>query len=281
MSKLRTTAMILVTIFALSYIFSLFFDETEGLSGNVAILKIRGVLTVDRSPGFIIDYSSSTDIVKSIKDLDKNPSIKAIIFDINSPGGTPVATDEIAQAIKNSDKLTVALIRDIGASGGYWVASSCDTIISNRMSMVGSIGATASYLEFSGLMKRYNVSYERLVSGKHKDMGSPFRSLTDEERIIFQDTLESLETIFIDEVSVNRNLPKEKVKQLATGRVFLGIEAKEHGLVDTLGGMDESKIFIEEELNITVQPTYMVSEKSVFSDIFQFNSKVDDLGLMV
>ena len=91
--------------------------------------------------------------------MEENKDIKAIVLEINSPGGSAVASDEIASAVKKSNKPTVAVIREAGASGGYWIASSTDHIIANRMSITGSIGVISSYLEFSGLIEKYWVGW--------------------------------------------------------------------------------------------------------------------------
>jgi protease IV len=281
--KIKSVIFILLILFAISYFVS-FFVQDDSMSGsNVAVIKIRGVLTVDRDSGFTVDYSSSGDIVELIKKADSNHNIKAIILDINSPGGSPVASDEIGEALKQSPKLKIAVIREVGASGAYWIATACDRIFANKMSITGSIGATASYLDLSGLINRYNVSYERVVSGPYKDMGSPFRRLTDDERRMFNDTINQIESFFIDEVSINRKLPREQVEKVATGRVFLGIEALKLGLIDELGNEDSAKMYIQQKLNITVEPINYESQKSVFSQFFT-KSNIDlntGLGLKV
>jgi len=138
----------------------------------------------------------------------------------------------------------VALIREVGASGGYWVASAADHIIANRMSITGSIGVISSYLEFSGLMEEYGVGYEQLTAGKYKDMGVPYRKLQDEEKSIFQSKLNTIHRFFKEEIAENRKLSEEAVEQLATGEFFLGVEAFSLGLVDELG----DKTAVEEYL---------------------------------
>jgi protease-4 len=220
--------------------------EADSLTGNVALIPVKGVIVADSSDSFFDDAASSEDIVKLIEKAEEDARIKAIIIEINSPGGSAVASDEIAQALKKTNKTTVAWIREVGASGGYWVASATDHIVANRMSITGSIGVIASYLDFSGFIERYNVSYERLVSGKYKDMGTPFRELTPEERSIFQGVLDDLRDEFIDEVAVNRDMTRKDVERLATGLFYLGSEAQKLGLVDELGGRDEVIAYIEE-----------------------------------
>jgi protease IV len=229
------------------------FEGEPSGTGNVALIPIDGTILTESSDSLFDTGSvSSSSIIRMIDDAEGDDSIKAIIFEINSPGGSPVASDEIGQRIKECKKPTVAYIRDEGASGAYWVASATDHIIANRMSITGSIGVYSSYIDFSGLIERYNMSYERLVSGKYKDMGSPYRDLSQEERQIFQKSLDQIRDYFIDEVAANRNLSRQNVSALATGQFYLGAEAKELGLIDELGGKEEAVQFIEKKLNIKV-----------------------------
>lgn len=181
-----------MTIFAFiaSGFISLFIGSDVSMSdANVAIIPVKGVIMVDDSSSLFTDYASSEDIKELIVKANKKPMIKAIILDINSPGGSAVASQEIADAMKRTNKTSVAVIREVGASGGYWVASSCDHVIANSMSITGSIGVIASYLQFSGFLNDYNVTYERLVAGKYKDMGTPYKELTFEERRLMEKSL--------------------------------------------------------------------------------------------
>lgn len=215
-------------------------------SGNVALIPIEGTITSDGNSLLGQSSVSSTDIVGFLKEAEENPSIKAIVLEINSPGGSAVASDEIAAAVKKCKKPVIAVIREMGASGGYWVASSTNHIIANRMSITGSIGVISSYLEFSGLMEKYGVRYEQLTAGEYKDMGTPFKSLTAAEKMILQEKLDKIHDIFIQEIAANRNLPEAEVRKLATGEFFLGVEAVQNGLVDELGNKDSASEYLKE-----------------------------------
>ena len=220
--------------------------DVESLSGNVALIPIKGVIVGSDDSDFLFEtVTSSTDAVELIEKAGNNPNIKAIILEINSPGGSAVASEEIANAVSKINKTTVAWIREAGASGAYWIASAADHIVANRVSITGSIGVIASYLEFPGLLEEYNVTYQRLVSGKYKDIGSPFREMTSEEKEIFQQNLDSIRDYFVSEVAKNRNLNKKDVDKIANGLFYLGIQAKELGLVDELGSKDEAIAYIE------------------------------------
>ncbi|MBI4983237.1 S49 family peptidase [Candidatus Woesearchaeota archaeon] len=178
--KLRNIILtIIAAVFILLVLFPLIltiFDPSK--YGNVALIKIEGVITSDGSSYLGSATVSSPEIINFIQEADQDPKIKAILLEINSPGGSPVASDEIGTAVKRAKKPTIAVIREVGASGGYWIASAADHIIANRMSITGSIGVYSSYLEFSGLMEKYGIGYERLVAGEHKDTGFPILFLS-------------------------------------------------------------------------------------------------------
>ena len=264
--------LILVAIFLISSLFAacaaLFSTDFEK-SGNVALISINGVITSTGTGAFFGDLGTDADTAVSlIEEANQNPGIKAIVFEINSPGGSAVASEEIANAISAVNKTTVSYIREAGASGGYWIASATVHIFASRMSLSGSIGVIASYLEFSGLLQDYNVSYERLVAGKYKDLGIPLKPLTPEERSIFQNDLDIIHAIFIEEVAKNRKLSEDKVKKLATGQVFLGQQGLELGLIDEIGGKKEALAYVEKTLGIKAEIVEYEKE-TTFLDILK------------
>jgi protease IV len=255
--------------FIIASIISLFIGNgIENLDGNVAIISISGPIVAQNGNNFLFDdVVSSDDIRRLIRRADRNEKVKAIIFEINSPGGSAVASDEIAREIKKINKTTVAWIREIGTSGAYWISSSTDHIIANSMSITGSIGVIASYLGFSGFLEDHNVTYERLVSGNLKDIGSPFKEMTVEERILFEKSLDAIHDNFVEEVAKNRNLKKRDVEKLATGLFYLGIEAKELGLVDELGSRDEVIDYVEKQVGEEVDLVRYKTQKGFFSSL--------------
>ncbi len=238
---------ILAVLFTLFIIIPLLFSLFSSRSplGNVARIPIQGVITGDGKSSLGQDTVSSSDIVQFIADAEKNPSVKVILLEINSPGGSAVASDEIAAAAKRAEKPVIAVIREVGASGGYWIASAADHVIAHRMSITGSIGVISSYLEFSGLMERYGVNYERLVAGNLKDAGTPFQELNAAERDLLQQKLNTIHDFFIQEVAANRGLPESSVRKIATGEFFLGVEALDLGLVDELGDKNTAEEYIK------------------------------------
>ncbi|MEM4246703.1 MAG: signal peptide peptidase SppA [Candidatus Woesearchaeota archaeon] len=262
------------------FLITLFLPGDSLLGGNVGVVPIKGIITTGDSASFWEEKGTpSEQIVEWIKEADKSKETKAILLEIDSPGGSPVATEEIARAVKDANKTVVAVIRETGASGAYWVASAADYIFASKMSLTGSIGVAGSRLEFAGLLKDYNVTYRRLVSGKYKDAGTRWKEMTPEEEELFQKMLDEVHTEFIHAVAENRNLPVEKVKELAHGFVFTGAQAKELGLVDAIGNKDDAIKYIEQKLNITAETYEFKPTKSLFEEIIGISSQNIGYGI--
>ena len=153
--------------------------------------------------------------------------------------------------IKKVDKPTVAFIREVGASGGYWVASACDYIIADPFSITGSIGVLSTSLNVADLLKRYNVTYEELKGGKYKDIGTPYREMREDERALLQQRIDMIHNAFISEIAKNRNMPYEKAVEVSTGIFYLGTQAKTLGLVDQVGNQDDVEEYLKHVLNAT------------------------------
>ncbi|MBI2040621.1 MAG: signal peptide peptidase SppA [DPANN group archaeon] len=227
---LPTVILIFIILGGIAYI-AVKFSQDNVLAPAIAVVSISGG----------IDSSTAAGVSKILKKAGKDKEIKAVILEINSPGGTVVASKEIAAAVKELDKPVVAWIREEGASGAYWIASAADKIVADQGSITGSIGVTGSYLEFSKLFDKYGVTYNSLTSGKYKDTGSPYKNLSDSERSYFSGLINALKVQFVQAVAENRNLSFDYVNNLATGQVFLGTDAQNYKLVDVLGGRNEAQ----------------------------------------
>jgi protease-4 len=257
-ARIGVVVLVLLAVFILSIIITngiMFLKGETGLLGdtaNVAVIKLDGEIMSEEQPSLFSASSALTP--QKVKDFIKkaeDSKMEAIIFEINSPGGTVLATKQIGDEIKNTNLTNVAVVGEVAASGGYWVASNCDYIIADSMSIVGSIGVIGSYLEFSGLMEKYGVGYEQLTAGKYKDAGTPYRPLTDEEKALFQDRLDIIHQEFKNEIAKNRHLSKEQVDSVSEGMFYLGSQAKELGLVDDLGNEDNAKEYLKKKLNVS------------------------------
>ena len=258
---------VLILIFLISFIISKILPNFEKSQENeILIIPIHGIISNSNANLlFESDEVTSDKIISSIKKAEDNENVKAVIFEINSPGGTVLASKEIADAVKKLDKPSVAWIRDVGASGAYWIASSADKIVADELSITGSIGVISSYLEFSGLLEKYGVEYQRLVAGKYKDAGSPYKDLTDEEKNIIQKKLDKIDEIFLNEIRLNRKI--EDTKQIETGEFFLGLEAKEINLVDYLGGKEKAIEIAKNLSDLKEAKLIEVKEKKSIFDV--------------
>lgn len=260
---------ILVLFFVLSIASQAIYDglkgETETFSDsgdsycNVVGINLHGMLatyiptqgSADDPEGYQAQYGDavgSEDIVSTIRGADQDDTIKAIIMEVDSSGGYPVAGEEIANALKASTKPTVVVIRQSGLSAAYWASTGAEQIFASKNSDVGSIGVTSSYLDNVGKNKKDGNGYVELISGKYKDAGNPDRPLTEEERQLFLRDIKITHENFIEAVAANRNIPIEQVRAIADGSSVLGDKAKSLNLVDQIGGWPDAEKYIEEQI---------------------------------
>jgi protease-4 len=194
------------------------------------------------------DVASAEEITTAIEKANKDNSIKAILLEVDSSGGSPVGGWEIEEALKHSSKPTVALIRERGDSAGYLAASGAKYIIASANSDVGSIGVTMSYLGNADKNTTDGLTFYELSEGKFKDAGNPDKVLTQEEGDLFMRDVKVLYNNFIKYVSENRHLDIKKVTELADGSSMLGQMAKDNGLIDQVGGIYEVRDYLKKQI---------------------------------
>lgn len=237
-------------------------SSTYGVSEkncNVAGINLHGTIMTyipfhaDGDANFDYDTVGSEDILWSVNNANEDPNIKALIVEVDSYGGSPVAGEEISIALKNSAKPVFGFIRENGLSAAYWAISSADRIWASKNSNVGSIGVTQSYLSYSEKNKKEGYLYEQLSSGKFKDSGTPDLSLTKEEKDLFMRDINIVYQNFMEAVSNNRNILIEDVKKFSDGSAVLGDKAKELGMIDEIGGINEVEKYIEEKIGEKVE----------------------------
>ena len=196
-----------------------------------------------------VSYETSSDfLTHHIEEAEKDPQIKAIVLEIDSYGGYPVAGEEVTLALRRATKPTVALIREGGLSAAYLAATGADVIFASRSSDVGSIGVTMSYLDNTRKNQNEGLTYVDLSSGKFKDTTSPDRPLSAEERALLMRDVNILHRYFIEMVAEHRNLDVAAVSRIADGSTMLGQMALEHGLIDQIGGTHEVRAHLREIL---------------------------------
>lgn len=218
---------------------------------NVAGINLHGnLVTYVTDDEYNFNEASAEEIYAMLDFAEETEQIKAIVLEIDSYGGSPVASEEIANKIKSMKKPVIAVIREGGASGAYWVASAADYIFASELSDIGSIGVTMSYLDESKLNIKEGYTWNNLSTGIFKDAGNSDKPLTAEERAIFERDIKIVFDKFKAEVAKNRGLSLEEVEALADGSTMLGRQALEAGLIDGIGYLEEAEDYIASKYDI-------------------------------
>ncbi len=232
----------------------LFSDETEPLqefvlegkaADKVLLLPIRGLISDEPRREFLRPKASMLqETVSQLKRAEKDKNIRAVVLKIDSPGGATTASDilyhEILAYKKKTDVKIIVSMMDVAASGAYYISLPADYIIAHPTTVTGSIGVIFLYPRIDGLMEKIGLTVEVSKSGKNKDMASPFRVPTAEERKMIQQITQTLGNRFIDLVTENRKLDPTSIDQIATARIFLPEEALRLGLIDEIGYLSDA-----------------------------------------
>jgi protease-4 len=219
-----------------------FFGPSSSLSFGQKI----GVIPIE---GPIMESQS---VVTQMVRFKKNKAIKAIILRIDSPGGGVGPSQEIYREVRRTikTKRVIVSMGSLAASGGYYVAAGANKIVASPGTITGSIGVIMQFVQLKELLKKIGISMEVLKSGEFKDIGSPHREMSDEEKELIQELITDIQDQFVEAVAEGRNLPVESVREIADGRVFSGAKAKELGLVDLLGNFQDAVDLAKKETGI-------------------------------
>jgi protease IV len=213
--------------------------------GKVLLLDLSGVISAQDKDGVIPQPNMLATFKEELTRASKDEKIKAVVVRINSPGGTVNASDILyheLKAFKAARKIPVITsMMDVAASGGYYLAMATDAILVHPSTVTGSIGVIMLTVNAKGLMEKVGLEASAITSGPRKDMGSPFRTMTPEEKTIFQGVIDSFYQRFLAVVQEGRpQLSADQIKKLADGRIYSGEQAKAAGLVDEIGYLDEA-----------------------------------------
>ena len=248
---------ILIGFVLILFLVSAFFSFSS--RDTIAILEIQGII---KNPKIYL---------QSLKDIKEDSSIKALIVRIDSPGGTVGSSQEIHASLINLSKEipTVASIVDIGASGGYLIACGTSYIFANPGSITGSIGVISQYYNFSKLIKFLKFDIEIVKSGEMKDISSPTKSLSKEEKEVLSVLVEDIHKQFKESVAKRRGLSNEEAESVSDGRVFSGKQALNLRLIDELGGLASAIEYIEKEIGLSNLDLeyYPTIEKKLFDNL--------------
>jgi len=231
------------------------------VSGDrIAIIRVEGVI------------ADSKEVVEELRRYHQDDSIKAILIRIDSPGGAVVPSQEIYDEVKRirdaGKKRIVASMGTVAASGGYYIAAASEKIFANPGTLTGSIGVIMELVNVEGLLQKIGVEGVVIKSGENKDVGSPFRKMTEEERKLLQHVMDDVHAQFIEAVAEGRSLKVEAVRPYADGRIFTGRQAKEIGLVDELGNLQDAIKRTAELAGIEGEPQTVEAQKR--STLFEF-----------
>ena len=236
---------------------------------SISLIRMEGVISGSQSSGLLGGASITPEsIIEQLISAEKNPSIKAIIIRVNSGGGSAAASQEIFEELKKIKKPVVVSVGDICASGAYYISCAADKIVANRSSSIGSIGVIMQITNLEELYKKLGITYTTIKAGKYKGAGSPDRPLTDEEQGLLQEQTFKVYDQFINDVAHSRNIPVEKVKEIATGWVYLGTEALDLGLIDKIGTYKDAEMLAAELAGIKGEPNIIGAAQFNIWDMF-------------
>lgn len=239
--------------------------DLAGVGRTVAVIPVRGVITSGRgSDGFATDTIAYADrVIADIEAAEADPSIRAIVLEVNSPGGGVAASAQIYRALREVTKPMVTSMGETAASGGYYIACATQRIVALPETLTGSIGVRWEFTNAEELLDTLGVEVQVIKSGPHKDQGGWHRGLTEEERAIYQGIVDEAYADFLGVVAEGRELPVERLREFADGRVYSGQQAVELGLADAIGDVDDAIAMAAEMAGIEGEPNVRRFERPV------------------
>jgi len=243
----------LVALVVLSSVFSRYLSDGGLDDGKekIALVEISGQIF------------DSREIVRQLSKYRRDDDIKAILLRIDSPGGAVAPSQEIYDEVlrvRADNKKIYASMGSLAASGGYYIAVAADRIFANPGTLTGSIGVIMAFGNAEKLMEKIGLEPQVVKSGKYKDVGSPARKMTAEERIYLQRVVDDVHQQFIDAVVQGRNITPKQARKLADGRIFTGRQALELKMVDEMGGLEDVIVKLGEAAGIEGRPRVVWEE---------------------
>ncbi|MBR4591700.1 MAG: signal peptide peptidase SppA, partial [Elusimicrobiaceae bacterium] len=250
---------------------------------GIAWIKIRGVIAQDNNTSPFSRPTGAGAVAKRIRTAAEDKNVKAIVLDINSPGGTVASVQNIYSEVLNAKekgKKVVALMRDVAASGGFYVAMAADKIVAEPGTITGSVGVIMQTSNVEGLFDKIGVKMIPITSGRYKDMGSAFRPMTDAEKAILQDMVNDTYTQFFAAVKAGRpNVKQKDLTEYTDGRVFTGQRAFNLGFIDKLGGEEEARLLAGELAGLKDPKVLQPRREGIREFIFSLGSGVESQTL--
>ncbi|MEM6841722.1 MAG: signal peptide peptidase SppA [Bacteroidota bacterium] len=238
---------------------------------RVAVIVASGSI-VDGEGG--MDNIGGDKFAKEIRKAREDDNVKAIVIRINSGGGSALASDKMWREIQlaKQEKPVIASMSDVAASGGYYMAMGCDTIVAHPNTITGSIGIFGAFFNVEGMLDKIGVDTEIVQTGEFADIFSPSKPLSETERRIIQNGVEQGYETFTSKAAEGRNMSIEQLKKVASGRVWSGTEALDRDLVDVLGGLDDAVAIAVEKAGLEdddYRVKYYPEQKDIFQQIME------------
>lgn len=264
----------------------MFTDSTDPykeytLKGEAApkVLLIQAYGQIDEGPsrGLLRDRPGMVpDIVSQLRRAEKDKDIGAVVVQINSPGGTVTASDILYHELRAYKARTgvkmVAVLMGVAASGGYYIAMPADRIVAHPTTITGSVGVIFLQPKVEGLMEKLGLGVDVSKSGNQKDMGSPFRASTEEEARLLQELTDRLGRRFVDLLTEHRTISPEALAEIRTARIFLADEARQLGLVDRVGYVEDALQSAKTMAGLPDDARIVVYRRSEFPDDSVYNA---------
>jgi protease-4 len=242
---------------------------------RIALIVGQGEITAGSGNETADDESfTGTGFIKLLKQVENDPSIQGVILRIDSPGGDGVASDDILHEVKNLSKKKPMVISmsDLAASGGYYVSVTGDPIIAYPNTITGSIGVVFARFSLHGLYDKIGLDKQLLMRGRYADIDSDYVPLSDAERQKLTGQIDAFYRAFVSRVADGRKKPFDQIEPLAQGRVWLGAQAKENGLVDQLGGLDRAVEAVKQQAHMAASDRVILvpypGRRSIFDLVF-------------
>lgn len=255
-------------------------DDESSATEKVGIIEITGMI------------ADSKDVIRKIKKFREDETVKAIVLRINSPGGAVSPSQEIYREVRKTieKKKVIVSMATLAASGGYYIAAAADGIVANKGTITGSIGVIMSYTNFREIFEKIGLVPVVFKSGQFKDMGSPVRKMTESEKTLLQELVNSIHQQFVKDVADGRNMDIVKISALADGRIFTGEQAKELELVDRIGNLEDAvawagqlggikgkvkRVYAEDEPIPFLHYLFESGIKNIFEQLMTMSMKAD------
>ncbi len=273
-----TIAAVLFLMITASFalIYQTFNGDLYPTDDKIAVIYVQGTLITSSIPAGL-GYATSEEISKNIRDAAVDENVKAIVLRVNSPGGSSTAGGEVYTEVKRASDSGLPVIvsmGDVAASAAYHISAPADLIVANPSTMTGSIGTIWTFQNLSGFYDEEGIEFHVAKSGEFKDMGAPWRGLSDDEKEYADRVIIEVYTSFVKDVAESRNMSVGEVKDLADGRIYTGMRAKELGLVDEFGNLYDAIDRAAEIGDIEGEPTVVYMNKPSLSSLF-FGSEAD------